>query len=152
MPDSLKVKVPVRPLPVYAASIAMRAILPSVTPVIRNTTKKIREFCASGALIAALLAGDSSDISQTKDKTYSRHMYIVVLDESDTDKTDGVVLFDGPEDEDPYKYLPYEEVEGRGLGVGVVEDLFEAQVWTNYTVKQKKDLLDLAGKIIFRGA
>ena len=38
-----------------------------------------------------------------------------------------------------------EEVDGRGLGVGVVEDLFEAQVWTNYSVKQKKDMLDLEG-------
>jgi hypothetical protein len=34
--------------------------------------------------------------------------------------------------------------------VGVVEDLFEAQVWTNYTAKQKKDMLDLAGKILFQ--
>jgi hypothetical protein len=63
-----------------------------------------------------------------------------------TVKVHGVTLFDGPEDEDPYKYLPYEECDGRGLGVGVIEDLFEAQVWTNYNVKQKKDMLDLAGK------
>jgi hypothetical protein len=47
-------------------------------------------------------------------------------------------------------YLPYEEVDGRGLGKGVIESLFEAQVWTNYSEKQKKDMLDLAAKIIFQ--
>jgi hypothetical protein len=83
-------------------------------------------------------------------ETYSRQMHVIVLDESSKDEAKGVSLYDGPEDEDPYKYLPYEEVDGRGLGVGVIEDLFEAQVWTNYGVKQKKDMLDLAGKIIFQ--
>jgi hypothetical protein len=61
-----------------------------------------------------------------------------------------VTLYACVEDEDPYKYLPYEEVDGRGLGKGVIESLFEAQVWTNYSEKQKKDMLDLASKIIFQ--
>ena len=43
-------------------------------------------------------------------------------------------------------------MDGRGLGVGVVEDLFEAQVWTNDSVKKKKDMLELAGKIILQTA
>lgn len=81
-------------------------------------------------------------------------MHVIVLDESDTkdQKVSGATLYKGREDEDPYKYLPYEEVDGRGLGVGVVEDLFEAQVWTNDSVKKKKDILELAGKNIFQTA
>ena len=90
------------------------------------------------------------DYPAGEDDTTQRQMHVVVLDESDKDKVEGVTLYAGLEDEDPYKYLPYEEVDGRGLGVGVIEDLFEAQVWTNYSVKQKKDMLDLAGKIIFQ--
>jgi hypothetical protein len=85
-----------------------------------------------------------------EDNEYERQMHVIVLDESDKEKIKGVTLYAGIEDEDPYKYLAYEQVDGRGLGVGVVEDLFEAQVWTNYTEKQKKDMLDLAGKIIFQ--
>lgn len=85
---------------------------------------------------------------------YERQMHVIVLDESKNaqgeDEVTGVTLYGGLEDEDPYKYLEWEQVEGRGLGVGVVEDLFEAQVWTNYGVKQKKDMLDLAGKIVFQ--
>lgn len=79
---------------------------------------------------------------------YARMMFAVVLDESKEDTTDGIVLFAGREGDDCYKYKEYEEVPGRGLGVGVVEDLFEAQVWTNDSVKKKKDILELAGKWI----
>lgn len=81
---------------------------------------------------------------------YERVMFAVVLDESNKESIGGVTLYSGIEDEDPYKYLPYEEVDGRGLGKGVIESLFEAQVWVNYSEKQKKDMLDLAGKIIFQ--
>jgi hypothetical protein len=70
--------------------------------------------------------------------------------ESRLSKAKGVTLYAGIEDEDPYKYLPYEEVDGCGLGKGVIESLFETQVWTNYSEKQKKDMLDLAAKIIFQ--
>jgi hypothetical protein len=84
------------------------------------------------------------------ENTYSRQMHIVVLDEQDKDETKGETLFSGTEPSDPYKYLAWEEIDGRGLGIGVIEDLFEAQVWTNYSVKQKKDMLDLAGRVIFQ--
>src|SRR4029077_14443304 len=94
---------------------------------------------------------DNAD-KEGADQTYSRQKHIVVLDEHDKDEVDGVALFEGPSSEDPYKDLAWEKLPGRGLGVGVIEDLFEAQVWTNYSVKQKKDMLDLAGKIIFQAA
>jgi hypothetical protein len=109
----------------------------------------IEVFEVHGVLPNSFLTPKEGQQAASAD-SYSRQMHIVILDETDKEKTTGVSLFDGPEDEDPYKYLPYEEVDGRGLGVGVVEDLFEAQVWTNYSVKAKKDLLDLAGKIIFQ--
>lgn len=89
---------------------------------------------------------------ETSDKTYSRQMHIVVLDEENKEEIKGVSLFAGPEASDPYMDLAWEKIDGRGLGVGVIEDLFEAQVWTNHSVKQKKDMLDLAGKIIFQTA
>jgi hypothetical protein len=89
-----------------------------------------------------------------EEHAYARQMHIVVLDESadadGKDKCDGVCLYSGKEKSDPYKYLPWEEVDGRGLGIGVIEDCFEAQVWTNYGEKVKKDMLDLAGKMIFQ--
>jgi hypothetical protein len=50
--------------------------------------------------------------------------------------------------ESPYDYLPWEEMDGRGLGRGVIEDSEEAQVWTNDAVKGEKAAMDLAGKVV----
>lgn len=112
----------------------------------------IEVYEVHGVLPTAYLRGTSENYGKDygADDEYERQMHVVVLDESDKEKTEGVTLFAGMEDEDPYKYLPYEEVDGRGLGVGVIEDLFEAQVWTNDSVMKKKDMLEIAGKVIFQ--
>jgi hypothetical protein len=110
------------------------------------------------AVLPTAYLKDEADCTAEDYATYSRQLHIVVLDESQKPETGdqaaitGVTLFAGTESEDPFKYLPWEEVDGRGLGVGPAEDTTEAQVWTNYSVKQKKDALDLAGKIIFQTA
>lgn len=112
----------------------------------------IEVFEVHGVLPTCHLAGtsDKYPADYGDEHEYERQMHVVVLDESDKETVNGVTLYAGLEDEDPYKYLPYEEQDGRGLGIGVVEDLFEAQVWTNYDVKGKKDLVDLAGKLIYQ--
>lgn len=115
----------------------------------------IEVYEVHGVLPARFLDKDESPEEGTEDGKedgYERQMHVIVLDESDKGKVGGVTLYAGKEEEDPYKYLPYEEVDGRGLGVGVVEDLFEAQVWTNDSIKKKKDILELAGKVVFQTA
>lgn len=52
--------------------------------------------------------------------------------------------------ESPYDFLPWEEMEGRALGRGVIEDAEEAQVWTNDSVKNEKNAMDLAGKVVLK--
>jgi hypothetical protein len=61
----------------------------------------------------------------------------------------GLTLFKGEEDEIPYKYLTRESVPGRGLGKGVVEELFQEQIWTNDAVNEEKRLMHIAGKVFF---
>jgi hypothetical protein len=39
---------------------------------------------------------------------------------------------------------------GRGLGRGVIEDAEEAQVWTNDSVINEKNAMDLAGKVVLK--
>lgn len=51
---------------------------------------------------------------------------------------------------DFYEYLSWEEMEGRGLGRGVIEDSEEAQVWTNDAVINEKNAMDLAGKVVMK--
>ena len=74
--------------------------------------------------------------------TYKRMMFIIAgLDKQ-------VVLYKEDEKENPYKDLSWEEVAGRGLGRGVVEDAFEAQRWTNDAVIGENSAMSLAGKVI----
>jgi hypothetical protein len=61
-----------------------------------------------------------------------------------------VVLWYDEEKESPYKYLPWDKVSGRGLGVGIVEDGFEAQMWTNDAIIAEKNVMDIAGKVFVK--
>lgn len=58
------------------------------------------------------------------------------------------VFFCEENKEDIYKYAPWEEMPGRALGRGVIEDSEEAQVWTNDAVINEKNAMDLAGKVM----
>jgi hypothetical protein len=49
-----------------------------------------------------------------------------------------------------YKYLDWEKMPGRALGRGVIEDAEEAQVWTNDSVINEKNAMDLAGKVVIK--
>ena len=54
------------------------------------------------------------------------------------------------EKESPYKYLSWRKVPGRSLGVGVIEDGFEAQIWTNDAKMREKEIMEIASKIGFK--
>ena len=57
-------------------------------------------------------------------------------------------LFGDTEKELPYDYLAWEELEGRALGRGVIEDSEQAQVWMNHAVINENNVMDLAGKSV----
>lgn len=50
--------------------------------------------------------------------------------------------------EDKYQYLAWDEVPGRALGRGVVEDGFESQIWVNDSMIAMKNAMELAGKVV----
>ena len=60
-----------------------------------------------------------------------------------------VILYHEFLDEFPYKYLAWENINGR-LGRGIVEDGFEAQQWTNDAVIKEKEAMELGSKVIFK--
>ena len=61
-----------------------------------------------------------------------------------------VMLYYEEEKAFPYKYLAWDSVPGRALGVGVVEDGFEAQMWINEAITAEKNVMDLAGKVFIK--
>jgi hypothetical protein len=89
------------------------------------------------------------------DDKYTRQMHIITYTKSaelGKDNKNGVTLYKGKEKDGIYKVLLRDKIYGRALGFGGVEELFEAQVWTNYNEIQIKDMLDIASLMLVQTA
>lgn len=86
------------------------------------------------------------DIEDGDENTYERMVYFIAGE----NETEQVVLWYEQEKESPYCFLAWDNVPGRALGIGVVEDGFEAQMWTNDAVMAEKNVMDLAGKVFIK--
>jgi len=75
------------------------------------------------------------------EKKYKQMMFIIAGD---------YILYKEEEKELPYRFLAWDYVAGRGLGIGIVEDGFEAQMWTNDAILAEKNIIDLAGKVFIK--
>lgn len=84
------------------------------------------------------------EIGEGGDETVFKLMRFVVAG----DAGNQVLLFKEDLEESPYKYLSWENVPGRGLGRGVVEEGFEAQRWTNDAVIGETNAMTLSGKVV----
>lgn len=85
-----------------------------------------------------------------KDNKYSRQFHMIAYYRDSGGKKQGVTLFKSREDETPFKLVQDEKIYGRALGLGGVEELFEPQIWTNYGMIRKKDMLDSASKTLLK--
>lgn len=65
-------------------------------------------------------------------------------------KAQGVILYTAIEDELPFKLIKRDPVFGRALGFGGAEELFEAQVWTNYDMIRMQRMLDAAAVTLLK--
>lgn len=82
--------------------------------------------------------------------SFSQQFHIVAMYHNDKNGKEYVTLYKGAEDELPFKFLARDKIFGRALGFGGGEELFEAQVWTNYAQIIKKNLLDGASKVLYQ--
>ena len=98
-----------------------------------------------GELALSMLTHDEKD-----EDTFVQQMHVVSFVES-TDKKayDDYTLYAGKE-ENPYLITHLIKEDGRVMGIGAVEHLFDAQWMVNHTAKLIKDQLDLASKLIFQ--
>ena len=83
---------------------------------------------------------------------YSHQMHVITLsttlDDNGDEKTEGITLYCSETKENVYKYLPYENVSGRSLGRGMVEQSFEAQMSINEIIINEKNTMDVTGKAL----
>lgn len=85
------------------------------------------------------------------DEIYFQQMHVVCFTKVNGEYKD-FTLFCGREKKDPYMITHLIKEDGRTLGIGAVEYLFDAQWMQNHSIKQWKDQLDLASKLIFQTA
>lgn len=104
-----------------------------------------------GELDTRLLEKDPDESIEDKDIKYRQQMHVVSYIQDGRDYKD-FTLYRGKEKRDPYMLTHLIEEDGRTLGIGAVEYLFDAQWMANHTVKNMKDTLDLASKLIFQTA
>lgn len=84
--------------------------------------------------------------------TYRQQMHLVSMVKNKKNEYDTFTLYKGKESKDPYMLTHLIEEDGRVLSIGAVEHLFEAQWMTNHSIKNMKDTLDLASKMVFQTA
>lgn len=87
--------------------------------------------------------------TQGQKEKYVRQMHICGFYKKKDGMDVGVTLYKAREYENPFKqHLSGKKIRNRALAYGGVEELFDQQIWTNYSEIQKKNLLDAASKII----
>lgn len=83
---------------------------------------------------------------------YFQQMHVISFIKNSDGKYDDFTLYVGREKRNPYMITHLIEEDGRTLSIGAVEYLFDAQWMQNHSMKQWKDQLDLASKVIFQTA
>ena len=91
------------------------------------------------------------DTEDEDDNIYFQQMHVISWVES-RDGVKDFTLYSGKEEKNPYMITHLIEEDGRSLGIGAVEYLFDAQWMVNHSMKQWKDQMDLASKLIFQTA
>lgn len=93
---------------------------------------------------------EQEEYEMGKEMEYSEQMHIVCYYTNSSSKKTGITLFAKKMPEPIFKALKIDTIYGRACGVSEVEDLFEPQVWTNYSAIKIKAILDAAALILFQ--
>lgn len=89
-------------------------------------------------------------ITEEDETTYRQQMHVIAYTGSERDGFENFTLFCGYEAKDPYMITHLIKEDGRTLSIGSVEYLFDSQWMLNHSMKNMKDTLDLASKLIFQ--
>lgn len=93
------------------------------------------------------------DASDTSGEYETRLFICCFYTKKDSMDKQGIILYTALEPETPFKLIKRAgrgDTFGRALGFGGAEELFEAQVWTNYDQIRMQGLLDATSKVILQ--
>jgi hypothetical protein len=113
-----------------------------------NKNEFVRLYEVHGLLPKSLLTGNEKDKN-----VYVQQMHVISMVGKKKGRKieyEDFTLIKGQEKFDPYRLDSLIKEEGRSLGIGAVEYLFETQWMVNHSQKAIKDQLDLASKLVFQ--
>lgn len=99
--------------------------------------------------LATYKEAKGKEVKDGDENIFFQQMHVITWVEVEGDKND-YTLYSGKEKKDPYMLTHLIEEEGRTLSIGSVESLFDAQWMINHSMKQWKDQMDLASKLVFQ--
>lgn len=113
------------------------------------STKRVPIFEVRGEFPVSYYKEAKGETPKEEDEfTYSYQLYIYAGDKEGKQ----VLLYCEDDTERVYKYLPRKKKSGRALGMGVIEETEEAQVWTNDAVLKQQRALEYTSKVIGQSA
>ncbi len=110
--------------------------------------KYLEVYQVYGMLPSSFLRRD--DQQNNENDKYVKQLHFITFVYDQNKNRIGVTLFQTRNVTERFKFHSRDNVYGRALGFGGVEELFESQVWTNYSMIAKKRMLDAASKIIIK--
>ena len=90
---------------------------------------------------------DAMGEDEPDEETYSLQKHFILRSD---DEQKEIVLYSTKPKELGYRYLAWEEVPGRGLGRGVIEESEEGQVWINESMIKQRNTMDIAGRVLIK--
>lgn len=124
----------------------------------RKTMSGLNKDNKSGFILVYEIHGEFSKWNLTDEEsdkdTYSQQMHVVsfTAKKDNRKEFDDYTLFKGKEEKSPYLLDHLIKEDDRVIGIGAVENLFQAQWMVNDSAKQIKDQLELASKMLFQTA
>lgn len=107
------------------------------------TTKRIPVFEVRGEFpIAFYKQAKEEEVVDGDEFKFSYQLYIFAGDQDGKQ----VLLYSEDNTERVYKYLPRKKKSGRALGLGVIEENEQAQVWTNDAVQKQQRAFEYSSK------
>lgn len=121
----------------------------------KDTMNDFIEVYEVHGMIDSRCLEDYPDLSIADDEIkYVQQMHVISYMQTSGDRGDlsynDYCLYKGREAKDPYVITHLIEQDGRTLAIGAVEYLFDAQWMQNHTIKNMKDTLDIASRLIFQ--
>lgn len=118
-----------------------------------NQARFIELYEVHGVMSRAIYKQSKGEKPTEEDDDISfQQMHVVSFVSDKEGEYKDFTLYSGKEKRDPYMITHLIEEDGRTLAQGAVEYLFDAQWMQNHSIKQWKDQLDLASRLIFQTA